>query len=249
MSSCEGLMKRLGFDCRLVGKRTISVSTPFSFADGEPICFYLDDSSTEVRITDNSDTLAHFASIGFDITDRKKWKSVKQLVETFGLALTEAGEIVGAERKAREHGLINRYISAMLAIADWEREYLGLPEELEQFVQEVEMYLKAWKPQATLQIGPAVQGHSGRVHTFHFEQEAKLIDAARPHGIRTGSILRKAADVINAGDKRKVLVVIDDREDIERAKVEADILSSLISVMPFTRLVEQAGGKLNPRRN
>jgi hypothetical protein len=59
---------------------------------------------------------------------------------------------------------------------------------------------------------------------------------------RTGSILRKAADVINSGDTRKIVVIMDDREVHERAKVEADILSTMVSVMPFTRLVSQVPG-------
>lgn len=246
MATCEGLIKRVGFDCRVIGNQTLSISTPFTFADGEPIAFYLDDTGVSVRVSDNSDTLAHFAAIGYDISDRKKWRSIKQTVEAFGLSMLETGEIVCTDAKQMEDSLITRYISAMLAVADFEREYLGLPEELEQFIQEVEMYLRAWKPHAKLEHYPIVAGHSGRTHTFHFEFEKQLMDAARPHGIRTGSILRKAADVINTGDKRKIVVVMDDREDLERAKVETDILSTMVSVMPFSRLVANVGGTRNP---
>lgn len=246
MATCEGLMNRLGFDCYVVSAQTIGVSTPFTFSDGEPIGFYLDETATIVRVSDNADTLAHFATIGFDISDRKRWRGIKQTVEAFGLQLLDTGEIVGSGPSANEQDLVTRYMGAMLAVVDWEREYLGLSEELEGFIQEVELYLRAWKPNAELNHYPSVAGHSGRLHTFHFEFERQLMDAARPHGIRTGSILRKAADVINTGDKRKIVVVMDDRQDVERAKVETDILSTMVSVLPFTRLAAQVGN-LNPQ--
>src|SRR5258708_21298031 len=142
MATCEGLIRRVGFECRVIGD-TLSVSTPFTFADGEPIAFYLDDAGTSVRVSDNSDTLAHFAAIGYDITDRRRWKSIKQTVEVFGLSMLETGEICGNGSKQLEDDLITRYIGAMLAVTDFEREYLGLPEEIERFIQEVEMYLRA----------------------------------------------------------------------------------------------------------
>lgn len=241
MTSCEGLMKRLGFDCRLVGRETIGVSTPFAFMDGQPIGFYLSESNLEIRISDNSDTLAHFAAIGYDITDRKKWRGIKQLVEQFGFSMLDTGEIVGSAPVAHQHWIVMKYLSAMLAVVDFEREYIGVPEELEQFVQEVELYLRAWKPNAPILPLPVLQGHSGRIHKFHFEQDGTLIDAVRPHGNRTGALLRKAADVINAGEKKKILVVMDDRELPEMAAIESDILSVMVSVMPFTRLVQQVG--------
>lgn len=243
--SCYGLLERLGFTCREITETVISVGTPFSFADGEPIGFYLDEHSSEqVVISDNADTLAHLAGIGFDISDRKKWKGVKQIATAFGLELQDTGQIVGSEIKSKEQLLVTRFIGAMLAIADMERDYFGLSDEQEQYIQEVEMYLRASKPEATLLTHPTVEGHSGRIHGFHFDFDNKLVDAARPHGARTGAILRKSADVINSGSNKSILIIMDDRLDEERAKIETDILSTMVSVMPFTRLIEQASGNL-----
>jgi len=248
MANFEGLMQRIGFECRVLGGRTLSVSTPFTFVDGEPIGFYLDETDQGIRVSDNSDTLAHFAAIGYDISDRRRWHSIRQTVEAFGFEMLDTGEIIGRDEKQREDTLVSKYICAMLAVVDVEREYLGLPEELEQFIEEVEQYLRAWKPQAKLDRNPVVVGHSGRTHMFHFDFDSQLMDAARPHGISTGSILRKAADVINSGDKRKIVVVMDDRQYVERAKVEADILSTMVSVLPFTRLALQVpGGSFRPQ--
>lgn len=246
MTTCEGLINRLGFDCRLIGRDTISVSTPFTFVDGVPIGFYLSESNLEIRISDNSETLFHFAAIGYDISERRKWKGIKQIIETFGFTLLDSGEIIGTAPVNQQQSLVTRYLSAMLAVVDFEREYVGIPEEIEQFVQEVEMYLRAWKPNTPPVPHPVLQGHSGRIYKFHFEQDGKLIDAVRPHGLRTGSLLRKAADVLHAGEKREILIVMDNRELPEAATIETDILSTMVSVMPFTSLEQQVGGKLKP---
>jgi len=240
--SCEGLFERLGFDCREVGDRTIAIGTPFAFADGEPIGFYLVERDDRVVLSDNADTLMHLAGLGLDISDRRRWTGVRQITESFGLELSERGEITGIGTKQTEQRLITSYLGAMLAIADYEREAVGLSEELSQYISEVEMYLRASKPTVPLTLLPSVEGHSGRVHTFHFDFDNKLIEAARPHGSRTGSILRKAADVKNRGYPKPIVVIMDDREDEERAKIETDILSTMVSVLAFTRLVAQSVG-------
>src|SRR5438876_11516751 len=110
MATCEGLIKRVGFECRVVGNDTLHISTPFTFVDGEPIAFYLDDTGASVRISDNSDTLAHFAAIGYDISDRKRWRSIKQTVEAFGLTMLDTGEIVCSDAKQVDDSLVTRYI-------------------------------------------------------------------------------------------------------------------------------------------
>jgi len=240
--SCEGLIQRLGYECREVGVGVIAVATPFTFPDGEPIQFFLDENDGRLVVHDNADTLAHLMGMGWDLSDRKKWKSIKNMVAAFGFDLIDSGIIVGRDVKALEQGFIARYISAMLAVVDMEREYLGLSDEQIAFVEEVELYLKASKPALELVRRPSVTGHSGRVHEFHFEFDGALIDAAKPRGQSTGAILRKAADVNNAGNEKKILVVMDDRHDEERSKAEIDILSTMVSVLPFTTLIAQSSG-------
>lgn len=240
--SCEGLINRLGYSCREVGEKIIAVETPFSFADGEPINFYIDDSKELVTLHDNADTLAHLMGMGWDITDRRGWKGIKNIVSAFGLELQDDGAIVGKNNRNLEFDLIAKYISAMLAVVDWEREYLGLTEEQIQYVQEVEMCLRASNREAEIILLPCVEGHSGKTHTFHFDFDGMFVDAAKPRGVRTGAILRKAADVINTGNQKKILVVMDDREDVERAKAETDILSTMVSVLQFTVLADQSRG-------
>jgi hypothetical protein len=135
----------------------------------------------------------------------------------------------------------------MLALADLEREMMNIAPELSDYIDEVEGHLRLWKPTEKLERNIFVTGHSGRLHSFHFKQSNDLIEAARPHSSRTGSILRKAADVHNSSTPPTILVVMDDREDSERAKIETDILSTLVRVMPFSRLAGSLSGSPKTR--
>jgi len=243
--NCDGLLQRLGFECRMVKNSVIAVGTPFAFADGEPIGFYLYDAGDAISISDNADTLAHLAGVGMDISDKRTWRGIKQATDDHGLELRDTGEIAGKAAKNGETYLITRYMSAILSIVGQERELLGLTDEQSQYVSEVEMYLRAIT-KTPLILLPRVKGHSGNSHEFHFQRDGELVEAARPHGGRTGSILRKSLDVLNAGNVKSILVVMDDREDPERAKVETDILATSVSVLAFTRLVQQAGAANRP---
>lgn len=242
--SCAGLLERLGFDCTEVDHRTIAVGTPFVFADGEPIGFYLIEVDNRITVSDNADTLMHLAGLGLDVSDRRRWNGLRRIAESFGMELTDQGEITAMGAKQNEQALIAGYLGAMLAIADYEREVIGISQELSEYITEVEIHLKAYKPEAPLLLSPTVQGHSGRTHVFHFDFDNKLIEASRPHGARTGAILRKAADVKNAGYPKEIMVVLDDREDSDRVKIETDILSTMVSVLPFTQLVALSGGNI-----
>lgn len=239
--TCERLIQHLGFECRELSPAVISVATPFSFADGEAIGFYVEDRPNGVVVSDNGDTLFHLRGLGFDLSDRRRWRPFRQIAELHGFKLNDSGEIAAITPREAISQLVAKYIAAMLDIVDLEREQLGMSEEIDQFIQEVEFHLHAWKPQAGLMHLPTVKGMSGRLHTFHFEFDGMLVDAARPHSNKTGAILRKTADLGLAGMTTPILIVMDDREDQERVRVETDILSSMVSVLAFSQLIRNAG--------
>lgn len=238
--SCEALLNRLGYSCSEVADGTILVTTPFAFADGELISFYLNEDQDQVSVHDNGDTLFHLAGTGWDISTRRKWSSIKNLVGPYGFDLLDSGTIIGKETKSHEQLLITKYVGALLSVADVERERLGLTEDQTQFVSEVEGYLRAANPTSTVDLSPVVGGHSGKSHQFNFSLDGKLVDALRPHGRSTGAELRKVLDVTNTGRDYTFLVVMDDREDPERAKAETDILSTVTAVMQFSDLCKIA---------
>jgi hypothetical protein len=246
--TCEALFARMGFECRQRSAGVYRVFTPLTFADGEPIGLYFQEDGTTVRVSDNANTLFHLRGRGIDLDSRKKWKGLTQIVSSFGMKLEESGEVTGLEMADGAAGLVARYLGAMLAIADFERDKIGLGPELSEYIDEVETHLRLWKPTEKLERGVYVTGHSGRVHEFHFKLAEDLIEAARPQSRRTGSILRKAVDVQNSSTPaKKIIVVIDDREDEEQARVEADILGTIANVLPFSRLARSLSGATGQR--
>ncbi len=222
----------------------MSVSTSFSFADGEIINFYIEDKQDETVVTDNGDTLFHLRGIGLDLSDRRRWRPYRQIATAHGFDLDDGGMIIGRSPTNRVPQLVANYITAMLDIVTLEHEQLGIPEEASQFIEEVEFYLRAWKPSSNIIRLPVLVGMSGKSHTFHFELDGTLVDAAKPSSNKTGALLRKLTDISLSGVNKPVMVVMDDREDPNRAKIETTILTSMVSVLTFRQLVRNAGNLL-----
>lgn len=238
--SCSNLLETLGYACREVGGGTILVQTPFTFSDGELIHFYLQESEGSVLVHDNADTLSHLAGIGWDVSTRKRWLGIRSAISSFGFNLEDSGVIMARDVSASKQQLIARYVASLLAVSELEREYLGLSDGQIEFVEEVEACLRVIYQTSDLKFNPSAIGHSGKSHTFHFSVDGKLVDAMRPNGRSTGALLRKVLDVANTGADKQFMVVVDDREDEERAKAETDILSTTVSVMQFSALEKQA---------
>ena len=116
-------------------------------------------------------------------------------------------------------------ISAMLSVAEWEREQLGLDEQTKNLADEAEILLREWKPQAILERRPKIKGQSKREHSFDFLLDDEYIDIITANHTATGATMRKAGDVKNSPG-RDIRVVIDDRRDPERAEVERQILGA-----------------------
>jgi len=129
-------------------------------------------------------------------------------------------------------------ISALLSVAEWEREQVGLDEQTQNLAEEAEILLRQWKPGATLERRPKIKGQSKREHTFDFQMDGEYIDVIPANHTATGATMRKAGDVKNspylAG--REIRVVIDDRRYPDHADVERQILGSLVRAMTLTEL-------------
>lgn len=234
----------MGFSCERVSGGMHFVQTPLTFPDGEPIALYFMSDINSVSVSDNANTISHLSGLGMEMHDRKKWRGVRQIVQGFGMELRESGEISGKALPSQAESLVGRYLSAMLAVADLERQSMVLTEEMGDYLEEVELHLRAWKAGEKVATNAPVRGNSGRTHTFNFKiGEKLLVDVAKPHSGRTGSIMRKSADIQNSEDGSDVLVIMDDRDDPDRAKEETNILSTLVSVMTFKRLMDLSGGQ------
>ena len=228
------------FDCVPIrgvhGEHGIEIGTPFSYADGSAIVLYALEEGNRILLSDNGEMLAHLEAVGLPVG--RRIAMLRERLAPFGLTLGDKGDVrvlVPAQQGAH---LLAVAISGLLAVAEWEREQVGLDEQTQNLADEAEILLREWKPGAPLERRPKIKGQSKREHTFAFLVDGEYIDVIPANHTATGATMRKAGDVKNspylAG--REIRVVVDDRRDPDRAEVERQILGSLVRAMTLTKL-------------
>ena len=230
------------FDCvpirGLHNEAGIEIGTPFSYSDGTAIVLYAMEEGQQLLLSDNGEMLAHLSAVGININ--KRLSTLRDRVAPFGLTLTDKGDVRAMVPIEQGSYMLATTISAMLSVAEWEREQLGLDEQTKNLADEAEILLREWKPQAILERRPKIKGQSKREHIFDFLLDGEYIDVIAANHVATGATMRKAGDVKNSPylDSRSIRVVIDDRSEPERAEVERHILGSLVKSMTLTKLRE-----------
>lgn len=240
--TCSAIIASLGYECRELADNILEVDTAFSFADGEAMSFYVLQSGAGLVLSDNADALAHLLSVGLPLRTSRSLSPIARLVGAHGVTLTPRGEI-RTECRAPELGNgIARFLSALVEISRFERDRLGLSEAVVIFSDEVELYLRSWKPNAEITNAPSVIGATGGSYEFDFRMDDLVIDCIAAKGRSTGTLLRKASDVRARENAPGIMAVIDDRTDPEHAARESNILASsgLVSTLLMSRLMQNA---------
>jgi len=247
MIDCSELPSIFGFECASVdtyrGGTALFVGLPFVYSDGEPVPLYVETEGDRIRFFDNGDTLFHMAAIGLDVSDRRRWRPFHTIAAKYGVSLKDDGEFESWDRAANAPTAFARFLSTMLAAAEWERENIGLPADAHWLIDEVEFYLHAWKPKAKLDKLVSVDGFTGRAYEFDFRLDDELIDVIPASATATGGELRKLLDIRRMSGNRDIgiRVVIDDRRDPNRADNEAKIISGLATAWPMSKLIASVG--------
>lgn len=241
--NCENFQDLIGMQCSPVGS-AVSIASPFTFPDGDGIEIFAQTHGPQVHFFDDGFTLMHLHSSGITLRDKKHWRPLKAIADIHGTSLSEDGVF---ETLCSVHNAslgFARLVSTLLAVAAWEREQSGVEQDSAWFIEEVALYLKAWKPSALIIEKPTAIGFSGRPLKFHFQMGNQFIDAIQPHGASTGAELRKIVDLNTAATQpqNEVLVVIDDRgKKAEAAKQEVDIVGRVAKAWPMTALMTASG--------
>jgi len=130
LRSIDGFADEVGCTLQTGGKGVIEVTTPFYLAGGNPLRFCIEERDGDtIRMTDNGDVLFHMAGHGIDASGPSAWYEVIQIVDAFGVQVSYTGEITGGDKVSEAQGLVIRYLSALLAVAAFERKCLGEIEE------------------------------------------------------------------------------------------------------------------------
>lgn len=243
--TCSAIIAGLGYECRELDGGILEVDTEFTFADGECVGLYMVPIRNGYALSDNGDAIAHLMSVGIPFRNKRSMVTISRLMADHGVALTPRGELRTECRMDALGDGIARFLSAMIELGRFERDRFGLSEAAVVFSDEVELYLRGWKPHAELIGTPTATGATGGKYEFDFLFEGQLIDCIAAKGRSTGALLRKAADVRARENAPGILAIIDDRTDQEHASKESSILtgSGLVNVMLMTRLMRHSAGQ------
>lgn len=241
--NCDQFSEIIGMRCNQLGSAT-EVISPFTFADGNGIELFAQERGEQVHYFDDGFTLTHIHNVGIQLGDnRKRWSPLKNISEAYGVYLSDNGVFeTMCPKKDASQGFA-RIMSALIRVAAWEREQIGVNQDATFLIEEVSLYLRAWKPTSNIIESPSVTGFSGRSLTFDFEFDGQYIDAIHPHFASTGAELRKIIDYNSISNQRgmEVFVIVDDRVNKVRAKQEIGIIGRVAKTWPLSSLISASG--------
>lgn len=241
---CSCLSQTIGFTCHsLVDDGSVAaISTPFVFADGEPLPIYVEVAGKQLRFFDDGGVLLHLRGRGMRLNDQRNLKPIRAITEPEGVAINQMGEL--EIWTALEHAPAGfaKYLSALMAVTNWERGQEGVCTDMSILLDEVEFCLRAWKPSCPLGPGQEFTGISGARYRLDFDLGGQAVIAISPHPNTVSSTAKKLLDIRGSNDNRglELLIVMDDRHSEDTAKREGLILDALGNVMMMTRLQKAA---------
>ncbi|MCM1500665.1 MAG: DUF1828 domain-containing protein [Clostridium sp.] len=233
-------MKEIGVSCSRLpvsGSEIYCITTPFFHEDGDGIHVFAETIGEHVRFFDDGDTLFHVIGC-ISVKNKRDVLPIRNLVEKTGVILSDIGEIEVLSPKNRLQEGFNKIIRSILMVSDWEKENRMLPEDAISLANEVEIYLSEWKPNMPIKKNEVLTGISGRELKFEFLQDNTYIDVISSTPQASSAEIRKLADVrgVSVHSNTDMMVILDDRQNKERAKEEAAVLSQFADVMMMTVL-------------
>lgn len=245
---CNNLSELLGLTCYpLNDLGTLAlITTPFTYGDGDYVHIYVEKITGNVRFFDDGAVIMHFLGRGMSLENKNKTRFIRNIAHSQGASLNDDGEIEVWAREADAEIAFAKFMATILGVVSWERENKDSNLNISLLIEEVAMYLKAWKPSESLVEGPKYKGVSGSTHKFDFKQNNEVIIAITPHPLSVSAALKKMVDVISSPSNQdlQLTVVLDDREQPKEAKNEGAILSAVSGVLMMSKL--QALARHNP---
>jgi len=242
---CNRMSEILGLTCHpLTDDGSVAViDSPFKYPDGDDVPIFIEKLGPQVRFFDDGAALLHLMGRGLSLDDHRKTKFIKNIAEPYHVALNEMGELEIWSTEEQAPAAFANYLSAMMSLAKWESEQVGVSTDISLFLDEVALCLRAWRPNANISYGPEYTGISGHVYKLDFSVDNEVVIAITPHHTSVGSAAKKLLDIrgVRAHEHLTVIVVMDDRQEPESAKREGRVLDAVGNVMMMSALERQAG--------
>jgi hypothetical protein len=225
-----------------LGESVTRIETPFVFHDGHPVAIYVSSTGGQTHYYDDGEILFTLSVMGFDLNDRRRLRPLRNIANSFDVSLTDDGQFEVFSIRDRSSLAFARFCAVIVGVINWARDSANLPADESWLVDEVGLYLRAWKPKSELKPDVERLGLSGQHHRFDYELDDQLTDVIVPQQSASAAVLRKIVDVRTATSAQsKFLVVVDDRRRPKEAAQESRILSSVADVWPVSRLMKTVG--------
>lgn len=242
---CTNLHDLLGVQCHPLNEEgsIAMIDTSFVFQDGDSVPVFIETFGNHIRFFDDGNTFLHFYSRGMSLDREIKLRFIKNIADANGLTFNDSSELEIWCTDADAPKAFANYIGAMVSLAAWEKDQIGLSSDTSILLDEVAQCLRAWKPSALLTPSPEFTGISGQVYKLDFDFSGEAVIAISPHHSAVSAAIKKLLDIKSApaNSNLQVLAIIDDRYDSKTAKKEGLIMDALATVWPMTKLEKQAG--------
>ena len=241
---CKDLLTMTGFACQPISEQgdLARISTPFCFADGDPVPVYVQSFANNVhRFFDDGQTLLHFIGRGMQFDNGHKLRFLSNIAQKHGASMNEKGVLELLSKGSSTADAFAQYITCMVAISQWEHENQGIDSNEAAFADEVAHALLSLHPSSanTFMSKPMYLGSSGKRHELDFSLDGKGYMAVKPSPQSAAPALYKLVDITNRqiNEGSQLIVVIDDRHDKRAAKNTAQVFRSIADdVISFSKI-------------
>ena len=245
MINCHDLIPLTSWPCRhaigVDGEPGLVLAPPVAFWDGSLIPVYILPRGEHVEITDDGGVMEHLDVSGFNISsDGRRKRGLMSFTSRWGVTFDVELQMLCKPTELAMN--LQKYLGALFSIAQWEYENSGKVADSGLLIAEVEMYLQAINPEATVEHDVELLGISGRRQQFPLRLGGTYYDAVATHHASTAALIKKLVDVRHVRETKDapITIVVDDRANAERAKADIQIFTQLAHVNRLSNLQAQA---------
>jgi hypothetical protein len=247
---CQDFFAKSGWHCQPLKSNSATstvlyVSTPFLLINRKPLDFYVQESNGLVSVYDDGVTLFSLSGNGFDLSERRNWKGLRQLADGFGFKLDDSGEFKGARPVSEFMGLCADAIALFAAIRTWEKERSGEGDANFSLTRQVEEILSRNSPERKIISSPKVSVGNTEV-VFDFQWGEIFVDALAPVANAVNSRLRKGLLMQRIDSVNNILFVIDDSFVPLKADTEMAVLGGVAPSVKLSTLRNMSERYLAP---
>lgn len=224
-------IETLGFNTRQF-EDTICVTTPQTFASGDPVSFYILRQHEQLILDDYGVNL-HSLELSLPNPGQSK-KIISNILSKFDNKIEFNGYNFFRRAEVFEKtDALAEFLSLFSYLTNYKpKTTVEINRDL--ILEDIFSYLKKNHDEVTYDYH--INGISGSEYVFDFLADDVLLDFTSSHHSATGSLLRKIHDVHNLVQyDYKFEVVIDDRNN-KKSIQEAKILSSVAKVVPLSNI-------------